>query len=536
MRLGNRSVFDRLYHAGNWVVRIVGSAIFLALGWYSMRFTYHMEPGQGEMPILVPDSMWKNMFVLFVALAVLSALLIMEQRTDRKVQMLLKRATLCVAMLWTGGASAWWIQVADRVPEGDQAYVYGGASQFLEGDFGFLNKGAYMGMHPHQLALVALCELLFVFVGTYNYLAIEVICGIMAVGIVYLGYRLVSEITDRMAVVVGYNLLMLGCLPLIFYTSWCYGDVPSIFCSLIAAWMLMRYAKQGKWGDLVIMVAAMTFALMFRKHTLILLVAMCIAAVLYSLKKRDLRIVAAALLAVVMFEASYQGIYKMYEVRSGIEHEEGIPFVAWIAMGMQDTQYHYYGWFNNYPKAIYGQVDGDAQKVVEASLQNLRERFATFRSDPGYAKVFFREKILSQWNQPLYQSVYFNTKYLEGLQPGPNSFASKVSGIYFEHILNFCDRWQFVVFIGMLCYFLFAVRKDSNVLQHVLAITMIGGFFFSIVYEAKARYIFPYYVTMFPFAVYGYQQMLERVTSLLGRGRVDQAQTDAEAYEDEKTA
>lgn len=536
MKVESKSIFTILYRAGNWVVRIVGGVIFLMLGWYSMRYTYYVEPGQGEMPVNIPDSMWRNILVLLIALAVFAVLLIIERRTDTKVQMLLKRATVCVAMLWTGGASAWWIRAVDRVPVGDQAFVYGGASYFMEGDFGFLNKGAYMGMHPHQLGLVALCELLFVFVGAYNYFAIEVICGIMAVAIVYLGYRLVSEITDRMSVVVGYNLLMLGCLPLIFYTPWCYGDVPSIFCSLIAAWMLVRYAKHGKRIDLVIMVAAVTFALLFRKHSLILLVAICIAAVLYSLKKRDLQIVVAALLAVVMFEASYQGIYKMYEVRSGIEHEEGIPFVAWIAMGMQDTPYHFFGWFNNYPKEIYGEMGGDEQKVIEASLESLRERFEIFRNDPGYAKVFFREKILSQWNEPLYQSIYFTSQYAEDRQPAPNSFTSKVSGIYYMHFLNFCDRWQFVVFIGMLCYFLFAVRKDSNILQHVLAITMIGGFFFSIVYEAKARYIFPYYVTMFPFAVYGYQEMLERIASLFGRGRMDQSQDDAEMFGNEKTA
>ena len=68
-----------------------------------------------------------------------------------------------------------------------------------------------------------------------------------------------------------------------------------------------------------------------------------------------------------------------------------------------------------------------------------------------------------------------------------------------------CDRWQMIVYAGMLCYFLLAVRKDSNILQHTLAVTMIGGFLFSIIYEAKARYIFPYYVFMFPYAAMGFR-------------------------------
>ena len=64
---------------------------------------------------------------------------------------------------------------------------------------------------------------------------------------------------------------------------------------------------------------------------------------------------------------------------------------------------------------------------------------------------------------------------------------------------------------GMMCYFLFAVKKGSNILQHMLAATMIGGFFFSIIWEAKARYVLPYYIIMYPMAVLGYGQLFQFV-------------------------
>ncbi len=536
MEQREKSSVTRLYHAGNWVVRIIGSMIFLALGWYSMKYTYYVEPGDWEWPTNVADSVGRNLLALAAALAVFAALSAAERRISRRAQLFWKRASLCAVLLWVGGASAWWILAGDRIPVADQAHIYGGASYFMEGDFGFLNKGAYLGMHPHQLALVALCELFFRFVGAYNYKAIEAVCGILAVGAVFVGYLLVSEISDRMSVIVGYNLLMLGCLPLIFYTPWCYGDIPSIFFALIVAWALLRYAKQGRVRYLVLLVGAMTLALLFRKHSLILLTAFCIVAVLYALRKKDRRILLAALAAVVMFEASYQGIYKMYEVRSGIEHEEGIPFVAWVAMGMQEsTGYYFGGWFNNYPKAIYGQMDLDEEMVVDASLQNLKERFIAFGKEPKHAVEFFREKILSQWNQPLYESIFFNTNY-NGEAPAPNSVAEGVSGIHFESYLHFCDRWQFVIFLGMLCYYLFAVKKDSPILQHLLAVTIIGGFFFSILYEAKARYIFPYYVMMFPYAAYGYCLLQEAVVSLIGRWRNKRHEVEPEWSEKRRTA
>lgn len=48
-------------------------------------------------------------------------------------------------------------------------------------------------------------------------------------------------------------------------------------------------------------------------------------------------------------------------------------------------------------------------------------------------------------------------------------------------------------------------------LQHILPVMIIGGFLFSMIWEAKARYILPYYIAMFPMAVIGYQQFLPKL-------------------------
>lgn len=526
-----------LYRAGNLVIKLVGGLIFLGLTWYAMRYTYYMCPGGSEFPIIERDSMWKNILAAGIAAVLLATFLFAEERADIRKQQWIGRFMTAAAMLWVGGISIWWILSADRPPVGDQAFVYGGASYFLSGDYGFLHKGAYMGMHPHQLVLTALCELLFVFAGPSNYFAIEVWCVAMAVGTVYVGYRLVLELTDHMAVAVGYDLLMMGCLPLIFYTSWCYGDIPSIFCSLTAAWMLIAYSKHGKIKHLLFLVAAVTLALMFRKHSLILLVALCIAAVLYALKHQDMKIVLAAFMAVVLFEASYQGIFKMYEIRSGVEHEEGIPFNCWIAMGLQETWGTYYGWYNDFPKSLYLQMEFDEEQTKMAAAQEIQDRLEIFQNDPDYAGLFFKEKILSQWNEPLYQALFFNSLQAYGQRADETSLAYKIGGVHYGKMLKLSNLWQFIVFFGMLCYLIFAVKKDSNILQHVLVVTMIGGFFFSLLYEAKARYIFPYYVMMFPFAVYGYQQMLEWAMRLYrGVRREPAEEPEEEVEQDEQTA
>lgn len=507
----------RLLSAANLTVRIVGSLIFAALTWYAFRYTQYIVPGGKEIPTNIKDSMGSNILAVVLAAAVFWCLFAWERRAGAKTQQTGIHAMLAAALIWIGVMGMWWIRAVNRVPEGDQAFLYGGASYFLEGNYDFLAKGGYCSMYPHQLGLIALTELLFLVTGSMNYFAFQVICVVLAMGIVWLGFRLVRHVTEHTAIAAAYCLMMMGCLPLIFYTGWVYGDIPSIFFSMLAADMLLLYAEKGKWGYLAGVVLSMSMAVLVRKNSLILLVAFFLTGGVYALWKKDRRILLSALLAALIPYIAYMGIYKMYEIRSGYEHMKGIPTLSWVSMGMRDEQ-GTYGWYYDYPKQIYYANDCSWEVSNEIVKQDIRERLYYFKQNPSYAMTFYREKILSQWNEPLYQSLYFSNKYVkEELRPAPDTLVSKISNEYFMNLLWFCDRMQFLVYLGILCYFLFGVKKNSNILQHLLAVAMIGGFFFSILWEAKARYILPYYVTMFPCAVIGYEQLIRSGAVLFHR-------------------
>ncbi len=506
MRDKIRKASDGLYHAGNRVVQIVGCVIFAALVWYSFRYTQYVLPGGYETPREMHDSMLKNGLAAAAALGVMAGLFLLEKHIGDRWKKIICLTSLAAALVWTAAAGWWWIHSSAHIPEGDQAFIYGGASYFIEGtNFQFFAEGGYFGMHPRQMGLLALCELLFRVAGTYNYQAFEIICLVMAVGSIYFGYRILLEMTKSMAVITGYNLLMLGCLPLWLYAPWVYGDIPSIFFGMLAAWMLLRYDKKRKVRYLVVLAFSFVLAMLVRQNSMILLVAAILAILLYVLKTKEWKLVLCFVLAVALTEGSYAAINRMYEVRSGYEHWDGIPLVAWITMGVQENWDGSCGWYNNYPKEAYYSQEGDREATEKKARQDLWARMEVFRNDPSYAKAFFRKKILSQWNAPLYQALYFNAETPEDTGgPKAGTLAAKMGGELFFEVLKICDRWQAVVYLGMFFYFLLAVKKDGNILQHVLAVTMIGGFFFSILYEAKARYILPYYVMMFPFAAYGY--------------------------------
>ncbi len=507
-----------LYALGNLVVRIVGCVIFLCLARYSFRYTQYMLPGGRELSVDVLDSRSGNILGLAVAAGIMAVLLLVERYVDRGLQYILCRCSLVLTLVWFTVAGMWWIGSSAHIPVGDPAFIYGGASYFIEGNYDFLSTGGYHSMHPHQMGLTAIYELLFRVVGTYNYHAVEMLNLFFALGSIYLGYRILSEITGSTAAIVGYNILMLGCLPLIFYTPWVYGDIPSIFFALLVEWALLRYLAERRNRHLVLMALALMLALLVRKNSLILLVAVGLTVLLHALLHRDMRIVLAFLLGAVLCYGSYEAVWKIYEIRSGYENDGGIPIIAWVTMGMMEN-YGAYGWYNNYPKEVfYGEAAGSREAVSAIAKRDLKKRLRAFADDWGYAVHFFKGKLLSQWNEPLYQALYFNAESPESEDgPAPDSLAARLYGEDYFKALHVCDRWQFIMYVGMLCYFLLAVKKDSPILQHVLAVTIIGGFFFSIIYEAKARYICPYYVMMFPYATYGYRLAVSQIMAMAGK-------------------
>ena len=74
MEQNGRKAVRYLYFAGNLVVRVVGSAIFLLLAWYSFWYTQYMLPGGRELPVDVRDSGSRNLMGLAVAAGIMAGL------------------------------------------------------------------------------------------------------------------------------------------------------------------------------------------------------------------------------------------------------------------------------------------------------------------------------------------------------------------------------------------------------------------------------------------------------------------------------
>lgn len=508
---------SQLKICANWVVRITGSVIFLALTWYAFRYTQYMVPMQGyEYPVDRKDSEWMNLLAAALLGIVMLGMMRMEKKLSLRIQLMIQRVVLGISMLWQGAWGYLWIAAADRCPKGDQESVYQSAVRFLSGDYHPLSKGSYCGLYPHQLGLAALEEGIFRLSGTTDYHVIQFLFVGMISATIFFIYQILKELTGQFTCVVTGTLLGGMCTAQVFYSCWVYGEVPYVFFAMLAMWMLTRYIGKRHKRYLVLFVFAVTFAMLVRENALILIVAFGLSALVKGLAEKDRHLIAAILCAVLIPLICYQGIFKMYEARSGYEHSTGLPSNDFVYIGLQETEGRY-GWDYYKSYQVYYDNGKDTKRTEEAVNRMIADRWQEMRSRPGYLKTFFKGKILSQWNAPLYQSLYFNYVHEDVHKAGVTAFLDSLSGDNFFRLLWAADRLQFVLYLGMLCYFAFGVTADSDPLEYVLAVTIIGGFLFSVIWEAKTRYIFPYYMMMFPMAVLGYRAVWMRISKIKKR-------------------
>ena len=509
--------FQRIAYQG---LTVIGSLILLGMVYYSLFYTEFMKQFWVDVPEDRKDQPLWNVAALLILTMVIFAFGALKKLFSEKGQKHFETGLLILSACWILAWGMIWIFSADRVPEGDPAYIYGGASYFIEGRFFYLGHGSYCQLYPQQLAQIAVVELFFLLVGTYNYFAIEFVCVIFATGIHLLGYGILKECKAGYIAKTLYCLLMMGCIPLICYTSWTYGDLPSTFFSLVFALLALKLREKLKWYYVAGMAASFMMAAMVRKNSMIFLVAFFIIAFLDLVIKRRWRMVVTAVLALTVSLLSYHIVYRVYEYQSGVKIEKGLPVNSWLAMGMEEN-WNGNGWYDDTPKSVGVDYDWDYDAIERYFSAYIKGRLEDFREDPKYAIGFYKKKLVSQWNGPLYQCIYFSKGIPEDKKPAEGSFLHSLYQYKdaYELLLFWADRWQFLIYLGALLYFLTKIRKSEEPVNLLLAVTIVGGFFFSVIWEAKGRYCLPYYLMMYPLAGMGFEKVFGICGSLPMRNK-----------------
>ena len=496
----------------------IGILIVGFLSLFSLFYTEEFTANRTEELVLTKDPVLLSAAAsaLVVALLFYAARAILKDERHRTRNI---RILLIFVSVYVGVFGFIWAFLCKYHPMWDAKIISWFANWFANGEGELTAYDIdYIASYPHQLGLIAIQEMVYRICGWENYHAFQLLNAFGASGIILAGYGLTKEISGRVKPGVYFLLLMLGCWPLIIYVPFIYGEILSILFSLLSAYTLLLYLRKRRKRDILLMALAITAACLIRNNAYIVLAAMgCVLAVKAVSDKKVMHLL-ALLACCLTFFLGHTLLVQTYEQKLDTDLSHGMPSILWITMGTREgIEGKEAGWFNNIAwKLFVDEAGRDHEKAKELAYGVLEESIDRFKEDPSYMLDFYKRKIVSQWSEPTYACLVETNHREEERSP----FLDRLyKGDLWNPFVRVMDIYQGLIYWGALLFLLFKIRKKTPVEQLILIIPVIGGFIFYIFWEAKSRYVFPYFIMMIPMAAIGWDMLLQKLSALRQRHR-----------------
>lgn len=244
-------------------------------------------------------------------------------------------------------------------------------------------------------------------------------------------------------------------------------------------------------------------AVQLRTNVWIMVIAFLITIVVKLIGKWDRRILATgicALAGVVLIHAAHWGWY----ADKVDPKAQSVPASLYFIMGLNDD-YQRNGWYNNYNYHAFAISDYDVKTANAKAREDFQTYINLYTSQPEYFVDFFERKMNAQWNAPMYQCLKMNNNIEEKLNP---LLADIYDGQRVGKLIDWGMKvYQLLLYAAILVWTVTSLKKQKGVEQYILLIAVFGGFLFSLIWEAKTRYMFPYLLLMLPYGAMGVHVM-----------------------------
>ena len=407
--------------------------------------------------------------------------------------------------------SIMWVLTNGATPQADQWTLCEAASEINKGDYSLFNQGEYVARNQHQLGMVTLLRIIFTIFGDWNYIPLKIL-NCIGVGLtIFYSFKVAEILTNNKTIEVITLVLTIICLPLYFYTSFIYGEILSISFTTVGIYLFFLNYKETNYKRLValsIVILAMLYA---RKNTIIVIIAMLgitIVKLLIERKKKYLLILVAIVIGVVIKSATLTAMYSSHFPEDAKE----MPSILYIAMGTNNYEDRG-GWYDGMHIAIFERNNYDPKAASEDAKQVIIEFLKQCIQNPVAGLKFYATKTLSQWIAPMYQGLVMN-----------NNITDEQSWI--AHFIYYDSRaWKFmdgfmnilqlIVYTSTLYLIIYSWKHIRKMEFYMGLIAVWGGFLFSIIWEAKTRYVFPYFIILIPYAAIGLGLLIDNICDRL---------------------
>lgn len=538
----NRSCCNIIYRLGLNIVMLLTLLLSMLLFAGSFLTTCYADNMETQQVLLRPDNpLWNLLELAGFGLLFCGCLYLYEKIGEK-----FRRGLLVFTLTFVFGLGILLILFGRTVPAADALSVYNAAAEWILGNTDIIHPTvSYLSYYPQQIGLMAFLELLLriwnltgLSVPAWHFIKLVYVC--LLCGAVWFQYLSLQYLWPENYKKISCCYLVLVCcnLPMIMYSSFVYGEIPSFAALSVGCYLLLRLLGSSSrilftgFGSILFL----TLSVLLRKNSLIPVIAVLLVLLFEALRPgRNGKMRLGLLIMAVCLAVTSVGILplvqKCYEKKAGNTLSSGVTAMSYLAMGMQEAS-RGCGWYNGFNIDTYDTAGMDTVLANEISRLAIDERLTYFREHPGYTADFYLHKHLSQWADGTYASRQATLATYGGRSAFfKEVYEGSLSGGYIE----WCNAWQNVLYLGVLVFCIGSLKKrrKSKVVGHMAdqtaghtagctadhmadqlgadrhgadrlyiyvgLIAVLGGFLFHIFWEANSRYIFSYSLLLMPY-------------------------------------
>lgn len=498
------------------LISLLGAGIFGVLSIYSVRYTMKI----GYYSEGLADTSGNILCVVLLLLFVYELLHRLRENsgylTPKRLQVL---AILCA--IFSVVFSICLVKDAHGVTECDQLHLSMVTEDLASGNVdGIIVGDDYFHCYPQQLGLASIYACLEIITGAHTEDIVRYFHAVCVGIMLYAGFGVVRELSDDRRAELLYLIAMTAYLPVYLYVLFVYGEALGVCCAICAIFTFLKINRDKSsgwyWGGLFVSLTLMYVA---RQALLVVWIAFFIIQVFESIGNRKYGRLIGILLGLIVMLTCQSLLICGANKRLHAEQMDGVPVISWIAMGMQihENEELPPGYYNGYQVDLFRKNEYDATQTSDVSKKYIATRLKEWQSQPREFVQFYKGKILGQWNEPTY-GAFIMTRLMEN----PEEWISECYyGDARREWSRYLDAFQAVCYLFVFLWFILIMKGEKEPKQYLLGLILMGGFFFSLIWETKSRYIYPYSVFAILCAtmsmVYSYDRMRERLCRLVDK-------------------
>ena len=386
----------------------------------------------------------------------------------------------------------------------DQLYVQRSVDELRNGINTSFQQFMYMEVHSNQFSFALISYLMSFIVGTYNYLAFR----LMNVLFLVLLYNELSLIGKRMGL--GKRgqilILLLGSffLPTTLYTLFIYGNLAGVALSALAVRLMIDAFDKKKMLFGFLSCLVMFAACVFKTNYMIFVIGIGIYCFFKAISTKQFNYLSlVALLALSLWLSSFIP-HAVLKSLTGLPLDNGMSYMSYVAMGLQDNSQNYAGGFNGFNEDSYMAVNGDSKAHTEFSTEVTKQLLSEMASDPAYILNFFTRKQLHQWADPVYKA-YWSSQAVPQYDTADWFYRFLRPDHEYPVTVAF-SFFQLWVWVGAILFIWLGRKTEHYAEALIMPLIFIGGFIFHTFWEAKSQYVFAFFVILFPVSVMGWRE------------------------------